>query len=271
MTAVIPCHPRESGEKAGIQRFGSGYAGLGDHHLQSEGIRSACGAGRVGDGVICCYRSPIHRWRNFSFSPYDPSLFVSAFVASVWKVPVLVGTVRVLFRVLRVLTLISAGVVTYGVHSLRIERVRFARLASGLPRSNRVGAYRHRADTVKAQRPCVLGREIGVFRPGTVRDGPGGGSTAWPAHCAIARMQGMARRIGRAVATMARLSPPRCRTLTPAAARSRGRTRGRPAPSPCAARPGRRCRTSCPARRDGAPRRRSPGSCPYSGPRRRRS
>ena len=29
MTAVIPCHPRESGEKAGIQRFGSGYAGLG--------------------------------------------------------------------------------------------------------------------------------------------------------------------------------------------------------------------------------------------------
>ena len=29
MTAVIPCHPRESGEQAGIQKFGSGYAGLG--------------------------------------------------------------------------------------------------------------------------------------------------------------------------------------------------------------------------------------------------
>ena len=29
MSAVIPRHPRESGEEAGIRRFGSGCAGLG--------------------------------------------------------------------------------------------------------------------------------------------------------------------------------------------------------------------------------------------------
>ncbi len=60
-------------------------------------------------------------------------------------------------------------------------------------------------------------------------------------------------------------------TLTPAAARSRGRTRPPRAPSPHAARRGGRWRTSCPAPRGAAPRRRSPDSGPCSGRRSRRS
>ena len=44
--AVIPCHPRESGEKAGIQRFGSGCAGLGVGSSAFRGVPRQCSTGR---------------------------------------------------------------------------------------------------------------------------------------------------------------------------------------------------------------------------------